>query len=88
MLSGRAVARIVGGNLQRTRRSRGLTREQLAASLRRSVASVARWEQGRRLPTVQLLSELCGTLQCEPAQLLPSLKQLGRGTVRRRVPSS
>ena len=45
-------------NLRRLRLAKGLTQEQLAATLGVSIQSVSRWERGNTLPDVMLLPEI------------------------------
>lgn len=81
VLSEKAMARIVGGNLGRIRIQVGLTRAQVATIMNRSPESVARWEQGQRMPTLLMLIQLCSLLRCSPLAVLPSLSQVARARV-------
>lgn len=66
------VAVLVGRNVERWRRQRGMTQEELALAIRCNRSAVSRWEAGRRLPSLTHLLALGEALGCGAAALLPA----------------
>ena len=64
------MRRLVGANVARLRRARGLTQEQLEARSGFSQQYLSGLEQGRRNPTVVTLHELAQALDTTPQELL------------------
>jgi len=57
-----------GTILKEIRRSRGLTQEELAGRMNRSVDAVSQWERGINWPTYQALIELSDALDVPVAE--------------------
>lgn len=60
--------KIIGGNLRRLRRERGLTQEALAAEVDLDVRQIGRIERGQSYPSVGLLVQLSELLGVEPGR--------------------
>ena len=60
----------IGRFLGQVRRERGLTQEQLAQRLGVSQRTVSRWETGRNMPDISMLTALCAQLEITVAELL------------------
>ena len=60
----------IGRFLGQVRRERGLTQEQLAQRLGVSQRTVSRWETGRNMPDISMLTALCAQLDITVAELL------------------
>ena len=60
----------IGRFLGQVRRERGLTQEQLAQRLGVSQRTVSRWETGRNMPDISMLTALCAQLDISVAELL------------------
>lgn len=58
--------KIIGGNLRRLRRERGLTQEALAAEVDLDVRQIGRIERGQSYPSIGLLVQLGELLGVEP----------------------
>ena len=65
------LAIAIGQNVERWRRTRGWTQEDLARAIGCNRSAVSRWEAGRRLPSVPHLLALGDALGCGAAALLP-----------------
>lgn len=65
-----------GMKVRALRRQAGLTQLQLARRLQCSVSAVEKLEQGRRQPTVNLLSRLCKLFEVPTSDLVPGLKDV------------
>jgi len=61
---------ILSGNIARLRRERGLTQEELAASLGITYQAVSKWETGQTMPDLALLPKLAGLLRVTTDRLL------------------
>lgn len=59
---------VIGRNLRRFRKARGLTQEALAAEVDLDVRQVGRIERGQSYPSVGLLVQLAELLGVEPGQ--------------------
>jgi transcriptional regulator with XRE-family HTH domain len=59
---------IIGGNLRRFRKARGLTQEALAADVGLDIRQLGRIERGESFPSVGLLVQLAEVLGVEPAE--------------------
>lgn len=59
---------VIGGNLRRFRKARGLTQEALAAEVDLDVRQVGRIERGQSYPSIGLLVQLAELLGVEPGQ--------------------
>jgi transcriptional regulator with XRE-family HTH domain len=57
---------IIGGNLRRFRKARGLTQESLAAEVDLDIRQIGRIERGESYPSVGLLVQLAEVLGVEP----------------------
>ena len=57
-----------------------VTQSELAKAIGVSRASVANFEAGRQRVSLEKLYAIAEALQCEPAELLPSLDELGMET--------
>lgn len=66
----------VGKTVQRLRKAKGFTQEQLAGQLGVSSAAVSKWETGGALPDVALLCPLARALGCTANDLLDFRPQL------------
>ena len=64
------MRKLVGGNVRRIRRKKGLTQEQLAEISGFSQQYISGLEQGRRNPTVVTLYELASALGVSPLDLV------------------
>src|SRR5699024_1683878 len=60
----------IGANIAARRRARGLTQEQLAASLGVSAPAVSKWETDSSYPDITLLCPLARALRCRVDELL------------------
>lgn len=69
------LVRLLGANVRRLRKARGLSQETLAldADMKRSYLSDL--ERGIRNPTVRALGRLAAVLQVPPAELLADAEQ-------------
>lgn len=59
---------IIGGNLRRFRKARGLTQEGLAAGVDLDVRQIGRIERGQSYPSVGLLVQMAELLEVEPGR--------------------
>ena len=69
---------IIGGNLRRARKARGLSQEKLAAEVDLDMRQLGRIERGESFPSMGSLIRLAEVLDVEPAALLhrsPSASQ-------------
>lgn len=66
----------IGTNIQRLRRARGLTQEQLADAVGVSAAAVSKWETGAACPDLFLLAPLARLLGTDLNQLMDFQPQL------------
>lgn len=64
-----SLQRVLGANVRRIRRERGLTQGGLAKAIGRSADLVSRIERGDSAPSFETLEALCGALQAQPADL-------------------
>lgn len=64
------MRKLVGRNVQRIRKARGLTQEQLAERSGFSQQYLSDLERGRRNPTVVSLYELAQALESTPVELV------------------
>lgn len=60
---------IVGANIKRYRKERGLTQEQLAMSADLDLRYLGGIERGEQNPTVSVLGRLAGALEIHPGDL-------------------
>ena len=67
----------IGRFLGQVRRERGLTQEQLAQQLGVSQRTVSRWETGRNMPDISMLTTLCAQLDITVAELLAGQRMEG-----------
>ena len=58
------VNTVIGKNVQRYRRRRGLTQHQLARRIGVTYQAISKWENGRSTPDISLLPELCRVFDC------------------------
>ncbi len=65
------LAAVIGQNVERWRRVRGWTQEDLARVIGCNRSAVSRWEAGRRLPSLPHLLALGDALGCGASALLP-----------------
>lgn len=63
-------AKVVGENVRRLRKERGLTQEQLAMETGIDLTYLGGIERGRRNPSIKVLGNLAGVLEVLPATLL------------------
>ena len=61
---------IVGGNVRRLRKVRGLTQEQLAFEARLDLTYIGGIERGRRNPSVLALARIAEALNAELTELI------------------
>jgi transcriptional regulator with XRE-family HTH domain len=61
---------VIGGNLRRLRKARGLSQEKLAAEVDLDMRQLGRIERGESFPSVGSLVRLAEILGAEPADLL------------------
>lgn len=61
---------IVGGNVRRLRKDKGLTQEQLAFEAQLDLTYIGGIERGRRNPSVLVLGRIAEALNCELVELL------------------
>lgn len=61
---------ILGENVRRLRRARGLTQEQLAFEAKIDLTYVGGIERGRRNPSLLVITRIAGALEVQPAVLL------------------
>jgi transcriptional regulator with XRE-family HTH domain len=68
------VAGKFGDNLARTRRLAGLSQDEL--SVRASVhrTEISQLERGLRLPRVDTIAKLCGSLEADPGELFEGIR--------------
>jgi transcriptional regulator with XRE-family HTH domain len=76
------VAVAVGAALARRRQARGLSQMGLADLVGCDHSTIARWEAGRRTPTIPHLLTLARALGCRPGALLPDEWAVGSGQSR------
>lgn len=62
--------KIVGENVRRLRKERGLTQEQLAMEVGIDLTYLGGIERGRRNPSLKVLASLGAALSVEPGDLL------------------
>ena len=60
-------------NLRKLREERGLSQKQLGAKLFVSNSTIARWENGNRLPDAMMILRLSRFFGADPSALLSSL---------------
>lgn len=63
---------MLGENIRRIRKDRGLTQEELAIRLNVVRQTVSKWEKGRSVPDAELLQKLADVLDINTAELLGS----------------
>lgn len=63
---------IVGGNVRRLRKDKGLTQEQLAFEARLDLTYIGGIERGRRNPSVLVLARVADALGAELTELIRS----------------
>lgn len=61
---------IVGANVRRLRKNRGLTQEQLAFESRLDLTYIGGIERGRRNPSLLVLARIAEALECKLLELL------------------
>ena len=64
------AVQLLGRNVRRLRREKGLTQERLALDAGMKRSYVSDLERGTRNPTVRALGRLADALEVEPAELL------------------
>lgn len=64
------VVQLLGANVRRCRKLRGMTQEQLALEVGMERSYVSDLERGTRNPSVRALGRLAEALKVEPHQLL------------------
>ena len=67
------VVQLLGANVRRFRKLRGMTQEQLALEVEMERSYVSDLERGTRNPSVRVLGKLAFALQVEPRDLLAPL---------------
>ena len=67
----------IGRFLGQVRREQGLTQEQLAQRLGVSQRTVSRWETGRNMPDISMLTALCAQLDITVAEMLAGQRMEG-----------
>lgn len=70
---------IVGANVRRLRKERGLTQEALAAKTGKTVRYVAGVERGQENPSIRTLAMIAAALGVGPADLLAAVVQTDAG---------
>lgn len=65
----------LGLNVERLRRSLGLSQEELAFEAKIHRTYISGVERGVRNPTVTVIARLAGALKVEPAELLVTVKK-------------
>ena len=60
----------IGRFIAQLRKERGMTQEQLGERLGVSQRTVSRWETGRNMPDISMLTALCAQLDISVAELL------------------
>ena len=63
---------MLGENIRRIRKTRGLTQEELAIRLNVVRQTVSKWEKGRSVPDAELLQKLADVLEVDITDLLGS----------------
>jgi transcriptional regulator with XRE-family HTH domain len=71
------MRRLVGQNVRRIRRKKGLTQEEFAVAAGFSQQYISGLEQGHRNPTVVTLYELAVALGVRPTDLVRPTKKMG-----------
>lgn len=61
---------VIGGNLRRARKARGLSQEKLAAEVDLDMRQLGRIERGESFPSMGALIRLAEILGVEPAEML------------------
>ena len=61
---------IVGANIRRLRKAKGLTQEQLAHEAEMAMRYIAGVERGEENPSLRYLVKIAEALGCEPSDLL------------------
>lgn len=77
------VVQLLGVNVRRHRKLKGMTQEQLALEVGMERGYISDLERGQRNPTVKTLGRLAVTLGVEPPALLASPCQAEIGTAAR-----
>ena len=62
--------KIVGANVRRLRKSRGLSQEELAGEAGIAMRHLGRIERGEGNPTVEIMGKLAAVLDVHPGELL------------------
>jgi transcriptional regulator with XRE-family HTH domain len=73
------VVQLLGGNVRRYRKLRGMTQEQLALEAGMERSYVSDLERGERNPSVRALARLAAALAVEPMLLLEDSASDRRG---------
>ena len=73
---------LVGSRLRAERLARGLTQDQLAESIGRTVETVSNVERGKAFPGLETLEQMCAILDVPPARLFEAVA--GQAPSRRR----
>ena len=63
-----------GSRLHALRKARGMTQELLAERADRSVVAISNLERGQRLPSYEVLVDLCRALNADPNDLFPPIE--------------
>jgi len=70
MLRPKTTANMIGINIKKLRKEKGLTQMQMADN-QISYVSVSNIENGRKIPSIKSLEIFCRTLECKSSDLLP-----------------
>lgn len=61
---------MIGSNIRRLRKSRGIRQEELAKKLGVSDAAVSSWEVDRTEPSLSTIKKICTVLHCTMAEII------------------
>ncbi|MBR2477143.1 MAG: helix-turn-helix transcriptional regulator [Clostridia bacterium] len=60
----------IGGRIAKYRKAKNLSQREFAKLIGVSNTRVSNWEQGSHRPDVDILSDICNTLEVSPSELL------------------
>ncbi|WP_354505282.1 helix-turn-helix transcriptional regulator [Limibacillus sp. MBR-115] len=64
---------LIGARIRETRKTRGLTQEELAERIDKAASTISEFERGNIMPHLSTLYAMAAALNVEPGDLLPAL---------------
>ena len=61
---------MIGSNIRRLRKSRGIRQDELASRVGVSDAAVSSWEVGRTEPSISMIKKICTVLHCTMSEII------------------